>query len=76
ITYNSPRKSNYNIETNTFETQTIKGFTDVVLGAEYRYTHRLSAFIDFHNILGVNYQMWSNYPAQRLVLIGGISYSF
>jgi hypothetical protein len=76
ITYNSPRTSNYDISNDTFKETKLKGFTDVVLGGEYRYTNRLSAFIDFHNILGVNYQMWSNYPSQRLVLIGGITYSF
>lgn len=54
----------------------IKGFADVSLGLEYRYTKLLSAFLNFNNITGSRYYNWNNYPGYRLNLLGGITYSF
>jgi hypothetical protein len=54
----------------------LKGFLDVNLGLEYRYTKHLSAFVNFNNIGAVRYQQWYNYPTQRFNLLGGFSYSF
>lgn len=51
-------------------------FTDVNLGVEYRYTNRLSGFVNFNNILSQKYQRWYNYPNQGINILGGISYSF
>jgi len=60
----------------SFLTETIKGYTDVNLGAEYRYTKLLSAFVNFSNILGTRYYMWYNYPSYRFQVMAGLSYSF
>jgi outer membrane receptor protein involved in Fe transport len=57
-------------------TRTVKGYTDINLGVEYRYTKLLSAFINFSNLTGSRYYLWYNYPAYRFRLMGGISYSF
>ncbi|MDQ3191519.1 MAG: hypothetical protein M3Q58_07995 [Bacteroidota bacterium] len=54
----------------------LKGFADVNLGVEYRYTKQLSAFINFNNIGAASYSRWYNYPMQRFNLLGGFSYSF
>jgi hypothetical protein len=54
----------------------LKGFVDVDLGFEYRYTKRLSAFIEVKNLFATRYQRWYNYPTQRFLLMGGLSYSF
>lgn len=54
----------------------LKGFVDVDLGIEYRYTKRLSAFIDVKNIFATRYQRWYNYPTQRFLLMGGLTFSF
>ncbi|KAF5073992.1 hypothetical protein DSECCO2_185930 [anaerobic digester metagenome] len=54
----------------------IKGYTDVSLGLEYRYTRQLSAFLNLNNVTGVRAYKWYNYPGYRFNLLGGIAYSF
>jgi outer membrane receptor protein involved in Fe transport len=54
----------------------IKGYTDVSLGIEYRYTRQLSAFLNLNNVTGVRAYKWYNYPGYRFNLLGGIAYSF
>jgi hypothetical protein len=54
----------------------LRPFLDVNLGIEYRYTRRLSAFVNFNNIGAVRYNQWYNYPIQRFNAIGGITFSF
>lgn len=60
----------------TYQTKTVKGYTDVSLGVEYRYTKLLSAFINLSNLTGSRYYLWYNYPAYRFRIMGGVSYSF
>ncbi len=57
-------------------TKTLKGITDVNIGLEYRYTKRLSAFINFNNIAAMRYERWNNYPTYRFNLLGGVSFCF
>ncbi|MHC1776427.1 MAG: hypothetical protein AB9834_13570 [Lentimicrobium sp.] len=59
-----------------FVAETVKGYTDLHLGVEYRYTKLLSAFLNFSNIFGTRYYQWYNYPGYRFQLMGGVSYSF
>jgi len=54
----------------------LKGIFDANLGLEYRYTKKLSAFINFNNIGAVRYQRWEDYPTQRFNVLGGLTYSF
>lgn len=54
----------------------LKGIFDANLGFEYRYTKKLSAFINFNNIGAVRYQKWQDYPTQRFHMLGGLTYSF
>jgi hypothetical protein len=54
----------------------LKGIADVNLGAEYRYTERISAFLTVNNLLSSRFQHWYNYPNQRIVLLLGASFSF
>ncbi|HET6243020.1 MAG: TonB-dependent receptor [Bacteroidetes bacterium] len=54
----------------------LKGFADINLGVEYRYTKQLSAFVNFNNIGAAKYNRWYNYPLQRFNLMGGFTYSF
>lgn len=49
---------------------------DFNLGIEYRYTNRLSAFVNFNNITSYRYQRWYQYPTQRINILGGLTYSF
>lgn len=54
----------------------IKGFADLSLGFEYRYTKVLSGFINFNNITNTRYFLFNNYPSYRFNLMGGVAYSF
>lgn len=54
----------------------LKGFVDANLGLEYRYTKRLSAFINFNNVAFQKYPRWYNYNVQGFNLLGGITWSF
>ncbi len=55
---------------------TLKQYVDLNIGGEYRYTKRLSVFVNFNNLGAVKYAQWNNYPLQRFNLIGGFTYSF
>ena len=54
----------------------LNGFVDLHLGAEYRYTKRLSVFLQASNLSASRYERWYRYPVQRTLLIGGASYAF
>jgi hypothetical protein len=53
----------------------MKGFADINLRMEYRYTKILSGFIDIHNLASSRYMLWNQYPAQRFFLMVGFTYS-
>lgn len=50
-------------------------FLDINFKAEYVYSTLLSFFVQGHNLLAENYQLWQNYPVQRLQLIAGLKYN-
>lgn len=54
----------------------LDGIIDANLSFEYRYTKRLSAFVKFNNIGGINYQKYKNYPTQGFNVWGGLTYAF
>lgn len=61
---------------NQSEGMKLKGFTDLNLRFEYRYTDRISAFVSFNNILSQSYQRWQDYNTQRFNLMGGFTFGF
>jgi hypothetical protein len=65
-----------NVTTTTMVPVEIKGYADINLGVEYRYTKLLSGFINLNNILGQRYYKWYNYPSQKFNLMIGVTYSF
>lgn len=54
----------------------MKPYLESQLGAEYRYTKSLSAFLNFNNLTGARNFVWYNYPGYRFNVMGGIAYSF
>ncbi len=64
------------VTTTTMVPSELKGYADINLGVEYRYTKLLSGFINLNNILGQRYYKWYNYPSQRFNLMIGVTYSF
>ncbi|MGB0882990.1 MAG: hypothetical protein ACPGSO_08540, partial [Vicingaceae bacterium] len=65
-----------NTTTTTEVAQELKGLFDANISFEYRYTKKLSAFINFNNIGSVKYQKFQDYPTQRFGVLGGLTYSF
>lgn len=57
-------------------TKDAKGLLDLYLGIEYRYTKRLSVFLDFSNLSASKYERWYNYPTQRTLVLGGATFAF
>lgn len=68
--------SSGNVIADAVTKETLNGVFDANLGVEYRYTKRLSAFINFNNIGSASYQRWQDYPTQRFNVLGGLTYSF
>ncbi len=58
------------------ETRKLKGWTDINLGAEYRFNKALSFWANFNNITNTKYFRWNNYRSYGFNLLGGVSYSF
>jgi hypothetical protein len=52
------------------------GYVDFYLGLEYRYTKRLSVFLDVSNLSASKYERWYNYPVQRTLVLGGATFAF
>lgn len=65
-----------NGELYTVVSSTLKPIVDASIGAEYRYTERLSGFLNVNNLLIQRYQRWNQYPVQRFNVLAGITYSF
>ncbi len=58
------------------QSTSLNGIIDANISLEYRYTKKLSAFINFNNIGSVRYQRFQDYPTQRFGVLGGLTYSF
>lgn len=54
----------------------LKGYVDANLGFEYRYTKRLSAWVQFNNFLASKYVSFTPFAAQRFNAMMGVSYAF
>jgi len=49
---------------------------DANLHVEYRYSKRISAFVQFNNIANQKYQRWFNYPVYGFQVLGGVTFGF
>ena len=50
--------------------------SDLNLGAEYQYSKKLSAFLQFNNLAAQRYKRWYNYPVQGFQVLGGVTFKF
>jgi hypothetical protein len=57
------------------EILTLKGFVDLNLGLEYRYTKLLSGFVRFNNILNARNQAWNYYSGMGFNASFGFTYA-
>ena len=51
-------------------------YLDLGLSIEYRYTSRLSLFVEANNLTATKYDIYYRFPAQRAFVLGGAKYSF
>ncbi len=47
---------------------------DFNLGLEYRYTRRLSVFVQLNNVAAQRYQRWYNAPVHSFQVLGGLTF--
>jgi len=59
-----------------FLTVELDPYLDLSLQAEYRYTSRISAFVEVHNLAAARYDIYYRFPAQRAFVMGGARYLF
>lgn len=73
------RKAKEEIRSAPTPTSTIfdlDGFMDLYIGVEYRYTKRLSVFLDASNLSASKYERWHRYSVQRTLFLIGATYAF
>jgi hypothetical protein len=56
--------------------QSLKGFADLNLGFEYRYSKTVGLFINFNNITNNRYERWLNLPVYGFNVLGGLGITF
>ncbi|MDB4174544.1 TonB-dependent receptor, partial [Bacteroidia bacterium] len=56
-------------------TATLDAINDLNLGIEYRYKKNISGFINVHNLLNQDYELWNNYQAQGFNVLAGVTFS-
>ena len=63
-----------------FDTATTESEMEIIADAnlhvEYRYSKRLSAFLQFNNLAAQSYQRWYGYPVQGFQVLGGVTFGF
>lgn len=52
----------------------LKGYADINLGAEYRYSKMLSFFVQLNNLANQRYYRWDRYPSQRFNFMFGVTF--
>jgi hypothetical protein len=61
---------------NELKPETLKGFVDLNLGLDYRYTKNISLFIALNNLANNQYQRWVNLPVYGFNAMGGLTVTF
>jgi hypothetical protein len=56
--------------------ETVKGYVDLGLGADYRINKKFSVFAKANNILNTNYSKYLYYQVNGFNIFGGLTYSF
>jgi hypothetical protein len=59
---------------NVLKPKQLKGYADINLEAEYRYSKMLSGFVRLNNIGNQRYFRWERYPSQRFNFMLGLTF--
>ncbi len=65
-----------NITISATSVEELKSIVDVNLGIEYRYSKKLSGFLNFNNLGFKRYEIWNNYRSYKFNFLAGITMSF
>jgi hypothetical protein len=63
-------------ETSGYTKVKLDPYFDMTLTAQYRYTSRLTVFVEGHNLTASKYDIYYRFPAQRAFILGGLKYAF
>jgi len=55
---------------------TLDSYFDANINVGYRFNEKLSVFLKGNNLVGENYERWSNFPVQGIQILGGVTYKF
>ena len=75
LIYDSTDKDKTTIEDNQIA-KDLGFIIDANVGVEYRYTNRISAFIQCNNVAAQQYFRWYKYPVQAFQIMGGVTFRF
>lgn len=59
-----------------WQSEELSPIADININANYKYSKKLSIFLNLNNLLNKDYQLWYNYPVYKINGIGGITYIF
>ncbi|MGB0166417.1 MAG: hypothetical protein ACPF8V_06140 [Luteibaculum sp.] len=76
LTYVPERTDATGILDGSVVSRNLGSYIDASLGLEYRYTRRISAFLNFSNIAGNRYLIYPDYAVLGFGVMGGLNYSF
>jgi len=68
--------SDHEVQPGGFYKIELDPYFDMSLKAEYKYSGRISAFIEANNLTGTKYDMYYRFPVQRVFILGGLKYAF
>ncbi|MBI4946569.1 MAG: TonB-dependent receptor [Bacteroidetes bacterium] len=60
----------------TSKRNVMKTIVDANLGIEYRYSKKLSAFLNLNNLVFARYYFWNNYPSYKFNFLAGVTMVF
>lgn len=75
LIYDSTDKDKTTIEDNQIAKE-LGLIIDANIGVEYRYTNRISAFLQCNNVAAQQYFRWYKYPVQAFQIMGGVTFRF
>ena len=76
ISTQNKRESGVLVSNGLINPVTLKGFVDMNLGLDYRYTKNISLFVNLNNLTNNQYQRWVNLPVYGFNVMGGLTVSF
>lgn len=56
-----------------FSSTNLDAIIDINTGIDYRFSRTFTAFFNFRNLLGTEYQYWNQYPVRGFHVTGGLS---